>query len=143
MLLVATMAAVFSHRLNAEMQIGLTSNYAYSERGVKIDGRDGHYVELEGYVSHIHVGYDVVPWVFEYGVDQRLKGPCGKTALEYARYLEDNHFDIEFLNFQSTEFLNIHLETAVSVNIDDESIRTCGFGSHSGRKSETHCTESA
>ena len=60
MLLVATMAAVFSHRLNAEMQIGLTSNYAYSEGSVKIDGRDWHYVEMEDYVSHIHVGYDVL-----------------------------------------------------------------------------------
>ena len=25
---------------------------------------------MEDYVSHIHSGYDVVPWVFEYGVDQ-------------------------------------------------------------------------
>ena len=71
MLSVATMAATLLPQvLKAEMQIGLTSNYAYSEGSVKIDGRDWHYVEMEDYVSHIHVGYDVVPWVFEYGVDQ-------------------------------------------------------------------------
>lgn len=56
--------------LKAEMQIGLLNNYAYSEGIVRIDGRDWHYVEMEDYVSHIHSGYDVVPWVFEYGVDQ-------------------------------------------------------------------------
>ena len=71
MLSVAAMAATLLPQvLKAEMQIGLTSNYAYSEGSVKIDGRDWHYVEMEDYVSHIHVGYDVVPWVFEYGVDQ-------------------------------------------------------------------------
>jgi hypothetical protein len=71
MLCIATMAATLLPQvLKAEMQIGLTSNYAYSEGSVKIDGRDWHYVEMEDYVSHIHVGYHVVPWVFEYGVDQ-------------------------------------------------------------------------
>ena len=70
-LCVAIMAATLLPQvLKAEMQIGLTSNYAYSEGSVKIDGRDWHYVEMDDYVSHIHVGYDVVPGVFEYGVDQ-------------------------------------------------------------------------
>ena len=71
MMFVATMATMLLPQVGkAEMQIGLANNYAYSEGSVKIDGRDWHYVEMEDYVSHIHIGYDVVPWVFEYGVDQ-------------------------------------------------------------------------
>lgn len=70
-LCVAAIAAMVLPQVGkAEMQIGLANNYAYSEGSVKIDGRDWHYVEMEDYVSHIHVGYDVVPWVFKYGVDQ-------------------------------------------------------------------------
>ena len=42
MLCIATMAAtLFPQVLKAEMQIGLTGNYAYSEGSVKIDGRNG------------------------------------------------------------------------------------------------------
>ncbi|MBR3923597.1 MAG: hypothetical protein IKJ45_10815, partial [Kiritimatiellae bacterium] len=57
MLCVAAMAAMLLPQVGkAEMQIGLANNYAYSEGSVKIDGRDWHYVEMEDYVSHIHIG---------------------------------------------------------------------------------------
>lgn len=59
-------------------------------------GADPNAMDKIGTVLHAAVrlnNSDVFNLLFEYGVDQRLKGPCGKTALEYARYLEDNHFD--------------------------------------------------
>lgn len=70
MLCVAAMAAMVSYRLNAEMQIGLANNYAYSEGEATIDGRKWYYVEMEDYVDHINSGFDAVPWVFAYGVDK-------------------------------------------------------------------------
>ena len=35
--------------------------------------------------------YGMLDLLFEYGADQRLKGPCGKTPLEYAKYRQENH----------------------------------------------------
>ncbi len=33
----------------------------------------------------------ILKMLFDYGVDQRIKGPCGKTALEYAKYREETN----------------------------------------------------
>ena len=72
MLCVAAMAAMASYRLNAEMQIGLSNNYAYREGEAirSIDGRKWHYVEMEEYVCHFNTGYKAVPWAFECGWDK-------------------------------------------------------------------------
>ena len=57
--------------------------------------------------------------------------------------VDDHHLDIQFLNGQSSQLLNIHLETSVTIDIDDRFFRQGGFGAHGCGKSEAHGTQTS
>lgn len=57
--------------------------------------------------------------------------------------VEQEDFDGQFLAEAGGEFLDVHLETTVAIDIDNERVRMSGLGAHGGGQSESHRAESA
>ena len=52
--------------------------------------------------------------------------------------VQQQHFDRQILAVAGGQFLDIHLKTAVAIDIDDQGVRMGGLGAHRGGQTESH-----
>src|SRR3989338_4176755 len=57
--------------------------------------------------------------------------------------VQDSNFNWQLIFNNSAEFLNIHLKTTVTGNVNNDFVRASKLGSYCGRKTESHGTQAA
>ena len=55
--------------------------------------------------------------------------------------VEQQDFDRQLFTMQSGQFLNVHLERTVAVDIDNDCVRMSGLNTHCGWETEAHCSQ--